>query len=183
MNQNKNCCFNILLLSYECRVLSELYFYCEIESNSDECTEVLNVLHKSAFQFYQLNQQLALLAKANAKNTRSIAWNVSALSSTRKQTLKNDENLPPDEQGSCNKDRLDSESSNSVAGVMSNNCTNSPSNPTAKCWGAMRKETELTENEGTYLQRSPKKYVLLNLYLLFHSCKRSNFGSCTSASR
>ena len=127
------------------RVLSELYFYCEIESNLDECTEVVNVLHKSAFQFYQLNQQLALLAKANSKNTRSIAWNVSALSSTRKKGIEQDNLIC---NNGNNKDKLDSESSNSVAGV-SNNCNSSPApNQATKCWGAMSKETELTENEG-----------------------------------
>ena len=62
------------------RVLCELYFYCEHESNAIECAEIINILSQASLQFHQLQRQLSLLSKANIQNTKSISWNVSSLS-------------------------------------------------------------------------------------------------------
>ena len=112
--------------------------------------EVLNVLHKSAFQFYQLNNQLMLLAKANAKNTRSIAWNVSALSSTRKESLaKKKESEITD---STVKSNEESHNKTCQTNII-NSKTNAPDSlnktkQSALSWGSMTSEKDLYEQQG-----------------------------------
>ena len=62
------------------RVLCELYFQCEHESNAIQSSQVLSVLSDASLRFAQLHRKLTVLANATQKNTKSIAWNVSSFS-------------------------------------------------------------------------------------------------------
>jgi len=62
------------------RVLCELYFLIELQSNPMQCAEVLTILSKASLQFAQLHHQLMILSNTNPANTKSVSWNVSSIS-------------------------------------------------------------------------------------------------------
>lgn len=62
------------------RVLCELYFQCEHDSNAMQTSKVLSMLSDASLRFAQLHRKVTVLTNATPKNTRSIAWNVSSFS-------------------------------------------------------------------------------------------------------
>ena len=137
--------------------MSELYCYCEHESDANECMEILNVLNKSMLQFHQLNHQIMLLEKTNSQNTRAIAWNVSALSSTRKNDAQTNEatSTPLNEtkqnvkKQSKKKQSIDNSKNNNIENKLKEQPRNQRKTPNNKCtplksqcWGDLSHDTD-----------------------------------------
>jgi len=116
------------------RVLCELYFYCEHESNAIQCSEVLNILSHASLKFHQLNRQLIMLSKANLKDTKSISWNVSSLSPQKVKPLLLDAH---DE----NKDSSNHDDADSAGDAASRTKQRAKTAP--RCWADIDSDSDL----------------------------------------